>query len=96
MAPDELAHHAGLARRAERRADFLGLLHLDQPVDDVAARHQEAVDLLVDRVDLLAQFLQGGRGRGCFDGALDISGKPWCRTARCGRQTVALIRKDGR
>ncbi len=65
MAPDELAHHAGLARRAERRADFLGLLHLDQPVDDVAARHQEAVDLLVDRIDLLAQFLQRGRGRGC-------------------------------
>ena len=57
-----------LASRAgpERGADFLGLLHLDQPVDDVAARHQEAVDLLVDRVDLLAQFLQRGRGRGCL------------------------------
>ena len=50
----------------ERRADFLGLLHLDQPVDDVAARHQQAVNLLVDRVDLLAQFLQRGRGRGCL------------------------------
>ena len=71
MALDQLAHHAGLARRAERRADFLGLLHLDQPVDDVAARHQEAMDLLVDRIDLLAQFLQGRRGRGCL-GHLDI------------------------
>ena len=60
----QLAHHVGLARRAERGADFLGLLDLDQPVDDVAARHQQAVDLLVDRVDLLAQFLQRGRGRG--------------------------------
>ena len=58
MAPDQLAHHAGLARGPERRADFLGLLHLDQPVDDVAARHQQAMDLLVDRIDLLAQFLQ--------------------------------------
>ena len=75
MAPDKLAHHAGLARRAERRADFLGLLHLDQPVDDVAARHQEAVDLLVDRVDLLAQFLQGGRGRGCVRRSLGHLGK---------------------
>ena len=64
-------HHAGLARGPERGADFLGLLHLDQPVDDVAARHQEAMNLLVDRVDLLAQFLQRGRGRGA-DGALDI------------------------
>ena len=54
MAPHQLAHHAGLARGAERRADFLGLLDLDQPVDDVAARHQEAMDLLVDRIDLFA------------------------------------------
>ena len=93
MALDQLAHHAGLARRAERRADFLGLLHLDQPVDDVAARHQQAMDLLVDRIDLLAQFLQRGRGRGC---GLDMSENLGAGTARCGRQTVALIRKDGR
>ena len=58
MAPHELAHHAGFARGPERGADFLGLLHLDQPVDDVAARHQQAMHLLVDRIDLLAQFLQ--------------------------------------
>ena len=67
MALHQLAHHAGLARGPERRADFLGLLHLDQPVDDVAARHQQAVNLLVDRVDLLAQFLQRGRSRGGLD-----------------------------
>ena len=76
MALHQLPHHAGLARRAERGADLLGLLDLDQPVDDVAARHQEAMNLLVDRVDLLAQFLQRGRGRG----ALDIL-KPWCRNS---------------
>ena len=57
-------HHVGLARRAERRADLLGLLHLDQPIDDVAARHQQAVDLRIDGVDLLAQFLQRGRSGG--------------------------------
>ena len=45
-------------RRPERGADFLGLLYLDQAVDDIAARHQQAMNLLVDRVDLLAQFLQ--------------------------------------
>ena len=64
MAPHQLAHHAGLARRAERRADFLGLLDLDQPIDDVAARHQQAMDLLVDGVDLFAQLLQARAERG--------------------------------
>ena len=58
------AHHVGLARRAERRADLLGLLHRDQAVDDVAARHQQAVHLLVDGVDLFAQHLERGRGGG--------------------------------
>ena len=66
MALDELPHHAGFTRRAERRADLLGLLHLDQPIDDVAARHQETVNLVVDRVDLFAQFLQRGWRRGGF------------------------------
>ncbi len=58
MALHEVTHHGGLARRAERRADLLGLLHLDQAVDDVAALHQQAMHALVDRVDLLAQFLE--------------------------------------
>lgn len=58
MALDEVAHHVGLARRAERGADLLGLLHLDQAIDDVAALHQQAMHALVDRIDLLAQFLQ--------------------------------------
>ena len=92
MALHQLPHHAGLARRPERGADFLGLLHLDQPVDDVATRHQEAMNLLVDRIDLLAQFLQRGRGRGCLGHLKNLG----AGTARCGRQTVALIRKDGR
>ena len=64
MALHQPPHHVGLARRAERGADFLGLLDLDQPVDDVAARHQQAVHLLVDGVDLLAQLLERGRGGG--------------------------------
>ena len=58
------AHHVRLASGAECRADFLGLLHRNQPVDDVAPLHQEAVDLLVDRVDLLTQFLQRWRSGG--------------------------------
>ena len=55
MALHQAAHHVGLARRTEGRADLLGLLHLDQPVDDVAALHQQAVHLRIDRIDLLAQ-----------------------------------------
>ena len=64
MALHQPPHHVGLARRTERGADLLGLLHLDQPVDDVAARHQQAVHLLVDRIDLLAQLRERGRGGG--------------------------------
>ncbi len=66
MTFDQTPHHVGLARRTERRADLLGLLDLDQPIDDVAARHQELMDLLVDRVDLFAQHRQRGRGGGCL------------------------------
>ncbi len=62
MALDQAPHHVGLARRAKRRADLLGLLHPDQPVDDVATLHQQPMHLLVDRIDLLAQI--GKRWRG--------------------------------
>ena len=64
MALDQPSHHVGFARRAKRRTHFLGLFDLDQPIDDVAARHQEAVHLLVDRIDLLAQLLQRRRTGG--------------------------------
>jgi len=60
MALDQPAHHVGLARGTKRRADLLGLFHRNQPVDDVATRHQQAVDLLVDGVDLFAQHLERG------------------------------------
>jgi hypothetical protein len=75
MALHQPAHHVGLTGRAERRADLLRLLHRNQAVDDVAPLHQEAVDLLVDRVDLLTQILQrrrrGGRlGHGSTCGGL--------------------------
>ena len=56
MALHQPAHHVGLARRTKRGADLLGLLHRDQPVDDVAARHQQAVHLFVDTIDLFAQL----------------------------------------
>jgi homoserine O-acetyltransferase len=49
------AHHVGLARRAERRAGFLGLLHRDQALDDLAALDQKRVHRLVDAVDLAPQ-----------------------------------------
>ena len=70
MTLDQAPHHVGLARRAERGADLLGLLDLDQAVDDVAARHQQAVDLLVDacRSPCAAPASEGGAG-----GALDMS-----------------------
>ena len=66
MALHQPPHHVGLARRAERRADFLGLLDLDQAVDDVAARHQQAVHLLVDRCrsPCAAPASEGGAGGG--------------------------------
>jgi hypothetical protein len=66
MTLDQPPHHVGLARRTKSRADLLGLLHLDQAIDDVAARHQQPVNLLVDRVDLFAQQRQRGRGGGWF------------------------------
>ena len=60
MALDQPAHHVGLARGPKRRADFLGLLHLDQAIDDVAALHQEAVHALIDHAfgDLDHEALQ--------------------------------------
>jgi hypothetical protein len=61
MALHQTAHHVGLARRPEGRADLLGLFHRNQPVDDVAALHQQGVNLRVDAVDLFAQFIQRGR-----------------------------------
>src|SRR5262249_19369663 len=53
-------HHLGLARRTERRADLLGLLHLDQGVDDLAALEQQLVHRRVDAIDLAPQI--GERG----------------------------------
>ncbi len=78
-----------LASRAGRNAEPTSwrLLDLDQAVDDVAARHQQAVNLLVDRIDLLAQFLQRGRGRGCVGRCLGHPENLGAGTARCGRQT---------
>ena len=53
------------ASRAGRNAEPVScvLLGRDQPVDDLAALHQQAVHRLVDAVDLLAQFGERGRFR---------------------------------
>ncbi len=61
MALNEPTHHVGLARRAERRAGLGGFLRRDQPVDDVAPLHQEAMHAFIDAVDLAAQVGKGGR-----------------------------------
>ena len=67
VALDQPAHHVGLARGPERRAGLLRLLHRDQPVDDVAALHQQPVHGLVDAVDLAAQVGERrGVGIGLF------------------------------
>ena len=55
VALHEAPHHLGLARRPEGGAGLLGLLDRDQPVDDLAALHQQRVHALVDAVDLLPQ-----------------------------------------
>ena len=54
------------ASRAGRNAepDFGGLLRRDQPVDDVAALHQQRDACLIDAVDLAAQVGKRGRGLG--------------------------------
>lgn len=98
MALDEVAHHVGLACGPEGGAHLLGLLHLDQAVDDVATLHQEAMHALVDRIDLLAQFLQRwwrGRTLGHICQVL-LRGGP----RRIGRpdplRVKVLIRQDGR
>ena len=62
MAVDQPPHHLGFARRAERRAGLLRLLHGDQAIDDLAAVHQQAVHALIDAVDLAPQI----RERRCF------------------------------
>ena len=66
MALHQPAHHVGLARRAERRADFLGLLHRDQAIDDVAARHQQAWTCSsMASISLRSSCSEGGAGGGC-------------------------------
>ena len=46
------------AHEADHPTSPVAKFGMDQPVDDVATRHQQAMDLLIDRIDLLAQFLQ--------------------------------------
>ena len=45
VALDQAAHHLGLAAGTEGRAATLTRFHRDQPVDDLAALHQAAMEL---------------------------------------------------
>jgi len=56
MALHQAPHHVGLARGAKGGAGFFGLLHRDQPVDNLAALDQELVHLFVDAIDLVPQI----------------------------------------
>ena len=45
--------------RPERRAASLPRLRLDQPVDDIAALHQQKVQRRVDAIDLDSEICEG-------------------------------------
>ena len=66
----------GLAVRPEGDAAALRALHRDQPIDDVAARHQQLVHVEIDAVDLVAQLgkLVGGREIGRITGGSVLHG----------------------
>ena len=57
-------HVEDRAHEADHPSSLVAKFGMDQPVDDVAARHQQAMHLLVDRIDLLAQLGQRGRSGG--------------------------------
>ena len=59
MAGDKAAHHVRFAAWPERRSAALPRLGFDQPVDDLAALHQQLVHDRVDAVDLNPQISQG-------------------------------------
>jgi hypothetical protein len=56
MAFDKPAHHIGLAARPEGRAAALLGFDLNEPVDDLPAFHEKAVESRVDAIDLLAKI----------------------------------------
>ena len=67
VAVDQAAHHVGLARGAEGGAGLLRLLDGDQPVNDLAAFHEEPMHRCIDAIDVAPQI--GERrdvGTGCF------------------------------
>ena len=60
VAVDQAAHHVGLARGAEGGAGLLRLLDGDQPVNDLAAFHEEPMHRCIDAIDVAPQV--GERG----------------------------------
>jgi hypothetical protein len=64
VAPGQQPHHRGLAAGPEGGSGLGGLLHRDQPVDDLAALDQEPVHRLVDAVYLLPEVGERRQGLG--------------------------------
>ena len=59
MAGDEGPHHVGLPARPECQAAALPRLGFDQPVDDLAALHQQLVQPRIDSIDFDTKIGQG-------------------------------------
>jgi len=64
MALGDFPHHGRFAGGTESRSAALARLDCDQPIDDVAARHQKCVHLLIQPVDLDAQTGEALAGNG--------------------------------
>jgi hypothetical protein len=58
---DQPAHHLGLATRTKSRAATLAGFDSDQPVNDVAALHETAMEIEIDAIDLLPESAEVGQ-----------------------------------
>ena len=88
VARHEAAHHVGLAAGTEGGAGTARALGADERVDDGAALHQEAVDLLVDPVDLGAKPCESRRRAFAFLGHYHFA---WKRMPARGGKERRLI-----
>ncbi len=80
MGGDQPAHHPGLAAGAEGVGRVAGALDPDQRIHHVAAIDQQPMDLVVDRVDLLAEGRQGLRVVRRFGHGVGLAVEVWLRT----------------
>ena len=93
MALDQRAHHLRLAVRPEGAAAALRALDRDQPVDDLAALHQQPMHVEIDAIDLAAQF--GERVCGGFQQRRVLHGACLRPAARREATRTAFIRRPG-